>query len=58
MSRQPLHRIARISDDPVGDWRAGDPEVIGALAALELRDTGLAPAPAGSPARGRGTIGP
>jgi hypothetical protein len=58
MSRQPLHRIARISDDPVGDWRAGNAEVIGALAALELRDTGLTPAPAGSPARPGGTIGP
>jgi len=41
MSNQPMHRIARISDDPVRAWRDGDPEVVRALAALELRDTGL-----------------
>jgi hypothetical protein len=41
MSNQPLHRLARISDDPVRAWRGGDPEVVRALAALELRDTGL-----------------
>lgn len=46
MSRQPLHRLARISDDPAGAWRRGDRGVIHALASLELRDTGLAlPAP-------------
>jgi hypothetical protein len=42
MARQPLHRLARISDDPAGAWRRGDPEVVRALAALELRDSGLA----------------
>ena len=41
MSNQPMHRIARISDDPVRAWRDGDLEVVRALAALELRDTGL-----------------
>ena len=41
MSNQPLHRLARISDDPVRAWRDGDPDVVRALAALELRDTGL-----------------
>jgi hypothetical protein len=41
MSRQPLHRLARISDDPAGAWRTGDPDVIQRLAALELRDSGL-----------------
>jgi hypothetical protein len=45
MSRQPLHRLARISDDPAGAWRRGDPEVVRALAALELRDSGLAVPP-------------
>jgi len=45
MARQPLHKLARISDDPTGAWRRGDPEVVGALAALELRDSGLAPPP-------------
>jgi hypothetical protein len=41
MSRQPLHRLARISDDPAGAWRSGDSAVIQRLAALELRDSGL-----------------
>lgn len=41
MSRQPLHRLARISDDPAGAWRRGDPDVVRRLAALELRDSGL-----------------
>lgn len=41
MSRQPLHRLARISDDPVGAWRRGDPGVVRQLASLELRDSGL-----------------
>lgn len=43
MARQPLHKLARISDDPAGAWRRGDTEVVGALAALELRDSGLLP---------------
>jgi hypothetical protein len=41
MARQPLHRLARISDDPTGAWRRGDPEVVRALAVLELRHSGL-----------------
>lgn len=48
MVRQPLHRLARISDDPVGAWRRGDPDVIRRLAALELRHSGLSvPEPPG-----------
>lgn len=43
MARQPLHLLARISDDPAGAWRRGDRPVIDALAALELRDEGLRP---------------
>jgi hypothetical protein len=43
MARQPMHRLARISDDPAGSWRRGDPGVVRALAELELRDAGLAP---------------
>lgn len=42
MARQPLHLLARISDDPAGAWRRGDPAVISALATLELRAEGLA----------------
>lgn len=41
MSRQPMHRLARISDDPAGAWRRGEADTVRALAALELRDAGL-----------------
>jgi hypothetical protein len=41
MVTQPMQVIARISDDPVAAWRRGDREVIRALAAVELRRTGL-----------------
>jgi hypothetical protein len=41
MARQPLHRLARISDDPAAAWRRGDTEVVRALAVLELRHSGL-----------------
>ena len=41
LARQPLHRLARISDDPAGAWRRGDVEVVRELATLELRDSGL-----------------
>lgn len=43
MAHQPLHRLARVSADPVAAWRAGDPDVVRALAELELDDTGLTP---------------
>ncbi len=43
MARQPLHVLARISDDPAGAWRRQDREIIDALAALELREEGLRP---------------
>lgn len=41
LARQPMHVLARVSDDPAGAWRARDPEIVTALAALELRDCGL-----------------
>jgi hypothetical protein len=41
MANQPMHRLAKISDDPVAAWREGDTEVITRLADLELRSTGL-----------------
>ncbi|OYO22157.1 hypothetical protein CGZ93_09690 [Enemella dayhoffiae] len=41
MANQPMHELARISDDPVGEWRAGNTEVIRDLADLELRGSGL-----------------
>ena len=46
LARQPMHRLARVSDDPAGAWRAQDPDVVRALALLELRDSGLRPPPA------------
>jgi hypothetical protein len=45
MANQPMHRLAKVSDDPVAAWRAGDPAVVRALASLELRDAGLRPPP-------------
>lgn len=43
MANQPVHRLARISSDPVSAWRSGDRAVVRALALLELRDAGLTP---------------
>lgn len=48
MAHQPMHRIARITDDPVGAFRRSDAEVMRELARLELKDAGLP-----MPARGR-----
>ncbi len=41
MTSQPMHVLARISDDPVAAWRNGDRQVIDALAEVELRRNGL-----------------
>jgi hypothetical protein len=41
MAGQPLHRLARVSDDPVGEWRRGEAAVVRRLADLELHDLGL-----------------
>lgn len=41
MANQPMHKLARIADDPVAAWREGDRRVIAELADLELRSTGL-----------------
>ena len=43
LTHQPLHLLARISDDPAGGWRDRDPAIVRALAELELRDSGLLP---------------
>jgi hypothetical protein len=43
MAHQPMRRLARVSDDPVGAWRSGDAAVVRSLALLELRDAGLTP---------------
>lgn len=41
LAHQPLHVLARVSDDPAGDWRRGDRTVTDRLAELELRSVGL-----------------
>ncbi|WP_158548188.1 hypothetical protein [Desertihabitans brevis] len=41
MATMPLDQLARISDDPVAAWRAGDRRVIEALADTSLRKEGL-----------------
>ncbi len=46
MANQPMHVLARITDDPAGAWRRGDTAVIRALATTELRAAGLRPPPA------------
>ena len=43
MTNQPLHVLARVSDDPAGGLRERDPDVVRRLAALELKDCGLHP---------------
>lgn len=43
LARQPMHVLAKLSNDPAGDWRSGDPVLIERLAELELRDCGLTP---------------
>lgn len=41
LSGQPFHVLARVSPDPAGAWRRGDPRVVRELAGLELRRAGL-----------------
>ena len=41
LATQPVRALARVSSDPVNDWRDGDPEVVRALASLELGALGL-----------------
>lgn len=41
LTTQPLPRLMTVSQDPVGDWRRGDPMVTQALARLELDDLGV-----------------
>ncbi len=41
LSRQPLRKLARLGPDPAGRFRDGDPAMVHALAALELRSCGI-----------------
>jgi hypothetical protein len=45
MAHQPLHVLARVTEDPAGAWRREDAGVIDSLALLELRSVGLRPPP-------------
>jgi hypothetical protein len=45
LANQPLHRLARISDDPAGAWRRREPQTVLELARLELSEVGLRPPP-------------
>ncbi|MCC2336384.1 hypothetical protein [Cellulomonas wangsupingiae] len=47
LATQPVRELARVSDDPADAWRRRDPDVLRALAELELHALGLR-APAGS----------
>jgi hypothetical protein len=51
MANQPLTALARISADPAGAWRRQDPDVVLALALLELRSEGLRPPVERAPSR-------
>ena len=43
LTNQPIRVLAKVSDDPAGDWRRQDPRVVQRLAELELKDVGLRP---------------
>lgn len=43
LAHQPMHVLARVSDDPAGAWRRGDRAVTDRLAEIELRAVGLRP---------------
>lgn len=43
LTNQPMRVLAKVSDDPAGDWRRKDPLVVRRLAELELKDVGLRP---------------
>ncbi len=45
LATQPMPRLARVAEDPAGAWRRGEPEVIRALALLELEGAGVRPPP-------------
>jgi hypothetical protein len=45
LAGRPLDELAALGPDVAQGWRRGDPSTVAALAALELRDLGLAPPP-------------
>ena len=50
LTRRPLSELRPVDPDPVEAWRRDDPEVIRALAALELARCGVRSRPASTPA--------
>ncbi len=42
LANRPLRQLTEVSTDPVGAWRAHDPDAVRGLAALELRSAGVA----------------
>lgn len=49
ITNQPLSRVVRVSDDPVGALRRGDTDVVRRLAELELRRLGVTERPPAQP---------
>lgn len=45
LTSRTIRELSAVSDDPLGDWRSGDADVIAALTTLELHSSGLRPAP-------------
>lgn len=43
LTTQPVDALLRLSNDPAGAWRAGDPAFVQALAGLELQRCGITP---------------
>jgi hypothetical protein len=43
LATQPLPRLRAVAADPLAGWRDGDPEVVAALARLELSSLGIRP---------------
>ncbi|MCU1424066.1 MAG: hypothetical protein JWM51_357, partial [Microbacteriaceae bacterium] len=41
LTGQKLSMLASVDPDPVAAWRRGDPDVVRALAALELKSSGI-----------------
>lgn len=42
LANRPLRQLTEVSADPVGAWRAHDPDTVRGLAAVELRSAGVA----------------
>lgn len=52
LANAPAHRLTTLDADPVSAWAREDPDVISALAALELRQLGLRARARAAPPRG------